>query len=89
MMHLRCLSWAACGVLAGCAAYAQDPAASIPLDGGGAFLELVRAGGLPAVLGFIGWMLGRGGVPVTIQLSTVDRELIRRLVKSKPAEPEA
>ncbi len=75
----RCAVWAVCGVLTGCAAYAQD--APIPASMGAGselwMLELVKAGGLPAVLGITGWMFGRGGLPVTIQLG--DRPLVVRL----------
>lgn len=77
----RCATWGLLGVLGGCAAYAQDDPSAVVAGGGelGLWLELLKAGGLPAVLGFTGWLFGRGGLPVTIQLSETDRKLIEKL----------
>lgn len=84
MTRHRCIVWAVVGCLAGCAAYAQDPAAPlVPAapDGMALLLQLLQAGGLPAVLGAGGWLLGRGGIPITVQLSEPDRELLRRVAR--------
>lgn len=75
----RCAYYAILGTMVGCAAYAADEPTQA--SGGAEFgmmMELVKAGGLPAVLGFLGWMFGKGGIPVTIQLSETDRKLLER-----------
>ena len=79
----RCVTWTLLGMLTGCAAYAQD---DLVVSGGGdmgLLIELLKAGGLPAVLGFTGWLFGRGGLPVTIQLSEADRKLLERLAEDE------
>lgn len=76
----RCGVWALAGLLTGCAAYAQDAAPPAAVLAGGTdvwLLEVVRAGGLPAVLAVTGWMFGRGGLPVTISLG--EKPLVVRL----------
>lgn len=80
-----CSIWMLLGILTGCAAYAQDETAHIMHGSSaemGLLIEMVKAGGLPAVLGVIGWLFGRGGLPVTIQLTDNDRNLIRGMMKS-------
>lgn len=74
-------------------AQAQDVAAAAPADPS---LEWAKALGLPTTLGglgtLLGVMLGRGGlplklalsdgpVPLTVQLATEDRELLKRAVR--------
>lgn len=70
-MH-RCVLWSLICVLIGVGyvAYAQD-GSTAPADLSGIDLthvtlgDLIRGGGLPAVLGGLGWLWGRnGGVPI-------------------------
>lgn len=83
LTHGRCVGWALLGCAVGCAAYAQDatpaPTATAAVDTTGLLLQLLQAGGLPAVLGAGGWLLGRGGIPITVQLSAEDRDLLRSI----------
>lgn len=76
----RCLVWTILGVVTGCAAYAQDVAPAVAMSPSDSFwLEVIRAGGLPAVLGMGGYFLSRGGVPVVVRVSDEDRKLLERL----------
>lgn len=80
--HWRCVAYAIAGALTGCAAYAQDAAPTVGATGElGALVSVLDAGGLPAVLAVTGWMLGRGGIPVTLQLSADDRNLLRGIAR--------
>lgn len=81
----RCITWTLLGAMAGCAAYAQDGGDSVITGGGdfGLLVELLKAGGLPAVLGITGWLFGKGGLPVTIQLSEPDRKLLEKLAEDE------
>ena len=79
-----CTAGAVAGVVLGVAgvAYAQDPtpvAAAVASSDMGIVLELLRTGGLPAVLGVLGWLFGRGGVPVKLTFEADDRKAIDRL----------
>lgn len=79
-----CTLGAVAGVVLGVAgvAYAQDPtpvAAAVTSSDMGIVLELLRTGGLPAVLGVLGWLFGRGGVPVKLTFEADDRKAIDRL----------
>lgn len=80
-----CTRYAAMGLGLGLAAtaWAQDPVSAgvTPVDPSMALLlDLIRGGGLPAVLAVVGWWVGRGGgVKVTVELSEVDRRLLRRV----------
>lgn len=76
---LRCLVWVAAAALLGLAiqAHGQDPAVAVTADPVvGALLELLRGGGLPAVLALVAWWARGavgGGIPVapitiTVQL---------------------
>lgn len=88
MRHVACLRTAVLAALVGLVAtqsmaWAQDTpeAAAVVLDPGVlALIELVKGGGLPVVLAWVAWWL-RGlmgaGIPVTVQLSDVDRALLR------------
>lgn len=86
----RCIAWTLLGVATGCAAYAQDTAVPASALGGSEamLLELLRAGGLPAVLGFVGWMFSRGGIPVVLRLSDEDRKLLEELAEERDREDE-
>jgi hypothetical protein len=94
----RCFSWTLAGVLFGIAsiAYAEDavPSPTSAADSTTILLDLFRSGGLPAVIGGLGWWLGRGGgipvtmtvspgapVPVVVQLADEDRRLLRAFVR--------
>ena len=81
--HWRCVAYAVLGLLTGCAAYAQDSGAPsvASADTTSLLFEAVRAGGLPSVLALMGWTLGRGGIPITVQLSAEDRDLLKRIAK--------
>jgi len=90
MTHWRCISYAMMGLLTGCAALAQDgsvPALPAPTSTESLVLEGLRVGGLPGVLALTGWMVGRGGIPVTLQLSDKDRELLQRLADEDEKKP--
>ena len=81
----HCVAGGVAGVVLGVAgvAYAQDPAhtaAAVATSADmGIVLELLRTGGLPAVLGVLGWLFGRGGVPVKLTFEADDRKAIDRL----------
>jgi hypothetical protein len=82
----HCATGAVVGVVLGIAgvAYAQEPAqtaATVAASASdvGLMLELLRSGGLPAVLGVLGWLFGRGGLPVKLTLDTDDRKAVDRL----------
>jgi hypothetical protein len=81
----HCVAGGVAGVVLGVAgvAYAQDPAQAVTSAASaadmGIMLELLRTGGLPAVLGVLGWLFGRGGVPVKLTFETEDRKAIDRL----------
>lgn len=69
MKNHTCITWAAVGCLLGVSivAYAQDPV--VPVEPSNALwvTELVGNGGLPAVLAWLGYQLGRsGGIPVRL-----------------------
>lgn len=83
--HVRCGVWAVLGLVVGLAAvaYADEGAAPAAAGDGALLLELARAGGLPAVLAGVGWLLGRGGIPVRIELSPADRELLEDLAADR------
>jgi len=87
--HTRCLTWAASGLALGVAAvaHAQDAVvAEVLATESSLVVELVRTGGLPAVLAALGWLLGRGGIPlrveptrVVLELAPEDRALLGRV----------
>lgn len=87
--HIRCGVWAVLGLVVGLAAvaYGADEGAAAPATAStgdaAILLELVRSGGLPAVLAAVGWLLGRGGIPVRIELSPADRELLEDLAAER------
>lgn len=67
-MGRRCVVWAASGALLGASytAWAQDPTAVAPLavdPSTALLLDLLRAGGLPGVLAFLGFAISRLGPP--------------------------
>lgn len=87
-----CVSGTTFAVLfaAAAAAYAQDapmaPSITPEAMPGGAstvlLLELVKGGGLPAIVGWLGWVLSRtlaGGIPIRVELGD---DTIRRLGES-------
>ncbi len=85
MKHLHCLSWSIVAALLGFAAvaYGQDPGASVAGDPiMDTLVELVRGGGLPAVLAWLAWW-ARGalgaGVPLVVQLHPDSLAELRRL----------
>ena len=48
-------------------------------------IELLKAGGLPGVVGMVGWWLGRGGgITLTVRLSDEDRRILRRAAGETP-----
>jgi hypothetical protein len=88
LAHARCLVTGCLGLVLGVAAVAHGQDAPPPtvttqaIDPLTGLLGLMQAGGLPAVLAGLGWLLGRGGgVPVTIQLHGDDRELLKRIAR--------
>lgn len=95
MKHLHCLSWSLVAALLGVAvvAYGQDPAATASAGDPivDTLVELVRGGGLPAVLAWLAWW-ARGalgaGVPLVVQLHADDRALIRRLIRAVDRDDE-
>lgn len=88
----RCVGWALAAASLGVAwtAWAQDPVmastSSDPLLDWAA--RLLQGGGLPAVLGALGWLAGRGSLQLpisgslTLALHEEDRRLVRRLVRA-------
>lgn len=90
----RCVWWAAVAGLLGIAwnAWAQDAAA--PVTAGMSdptmdfFARLIQGGGLPAVLGALGWLAGRGSLQLpiagslTLALHDEDRKILKRIARS-------
>lgn len=81
--HARCLAFATCGVLLGASvnAWAQAVPPVVPVDLGlpAWLVSLLQIGGLPAVVGALAFVLGRGGLSITVRLSDDDRTLLRSL----------
>ena len=81
---LRCGAGAGTGLVLGLAtvAHAQGsdlvpPVGVAPADPSTILLlQLLQAGGLPAALALMGWLLGRGGIPIHVRLSDDDRKLL-------------
>lgn len=85
--HWRCLGYALAGVLLGWAVTAQGqdpgPVVAVAADPYSQLVALVSAGGTPAALGFLGWLFGRGGVPVQVTVApsvTVEALMTRGVV---------
>lgn len=79
---MRCIVYSGTGALLGVAtlAHAQSslPAVSqVATDPSTALLlQFLQAGGLPAALALVAWVIGRGGIPIHIQLSKDDRDAL-------------
>jgi len=81
--HGRCLKWAAFGLALGLGAVAhgQDPGAAAVAQPD--WLTALGSSGLPAVLAWGFFQLGRTGVPVVVQIHREDRELLVKLVEKE------
>ena len=86
----RCMGGAVMGLVLGLAtvAHAQGAVDLVPsvtppqTDPSTALmLALLQAGGLPAALALLGWLLGRGGIPLHVRLSDDDRKLLGAKLK--------
>lgn len=86
----RCAGGAVMGLVLGLAtvAHAQGAVELVPsiappqTDPSTALmLALLQAGGLPAALALLGWLLGRGGIPLHVRLSDDDRTLLGAKLK--------
>lgn len=86
-----CVTFAAVGATLGLAAVAwaqePNPAAQAALDPASlALVELLKGGGLPAVLAAIAWWLGRTahqGLMLTVRLHDDDRRLLEDLRRNR------
>jgi hypothetical protein len=90
-----CLRWAFIGATLGLAwtSWAQGTDGATlateagAMDDGTIWIEVLKGGGLPAILAFLGFMAGRGGgVPIVVQLHPDDRKLVTRIAKRIAAE---
>ena len=84
-MRARCVQTASLGAVLGFAAvaHAQGAAELAPVGVSSPgdpstvlMLQILQAGGLPAALALVGWLVGRGGIPLHISLSDHDRALL-------------
>lgn len=83
--HGKCIQWALYGVILGLAclgsAWAQDPAGPVAAATDPTLDVLTRVGtslGLPGVLAWIGWQLGRAGaLTVRIELGPDSKEFVK------------
>lgn len=85
LLHGRCIRSASLGAVLGFAAvaHAQGAAELAPVGVSSPgdpstvlMLQILQAGGLPAALALVGWLVGRGGIPLHISLSDHDRALL-------------
>lgn len=86
----RCAAGASVGLVLGLATVAHAQGATDLVSQASAatsdpstmlLLQFLQAGGLPAALALLGWLLGRGGIPLHVRLSDDDRKLLGAKLK--------